>query len=64
MLSLPAGKAVDVQVADEAVPPVLTATALHPVIATDPLNNSKSTVPAGLVLSAAETVAVKVTDVP
>ena len=64
MLSLPAGRVLVVQVADEAVPPVLMATAVQPVIGVDPLKYSNSTVPAGLVLSAAETVAVKVTDVP
>jgi hypothetical protein len=64
MLSLPAGRVLVVQVADEAVPPVLMATALHPAIAVDPLKNSNSTVPAGVVPSDAETVAVKVTDVP
>ena len=48
-----------VQVADEGG---LMATAVHPVIAVVPSKNS--TVPAGLVLSDAETVAVKVTDVP
>ena len=62
MLSLPSGRVLVVQVADEAVPPVLMATAVHPVIGVVPFKNS--TVPAGWVLSDAETVAVKVTDVP
>jgi hypothetical protein len=59
MLSLPTGRVPVVQVADAGG---LTATAVHPVIAVVPLTNS--TVPAGVVLPDAETVEVKVTDVP
>ena len=58
-LSLPTGRVLVVQVADAGG---LTATAVHPVTAVVPSKNS--TVPAGVVLSLAETVAVKVTDVP
>ena len=59
MLSLPSGRAVVMHWADEGG---LMATALQPVIAVVPSRNS--TLPAGLVLSDAETVAVKVTDWP
>jgi hypothetical protein len=59
MLSLPTGRVVVMHWADEGG---LIATAVHPVIGVVPLRNS--TVPAGLVLSAAETVEVKVTDAP
>ncbi len=60
MLSLPSGRALVMQVADAGG---LMATAVQLVIAVDPFKKN-STVPAGLVLSAAEAVAVKVTDVP
>src|SRR5271165_4730100 len=59
MLSLPTGRVVVVQTADAGG---LMATAVQPVIAAVPSKNS--TVPAGLVLSAAEAVAVRVTDWP
>ena len=45
MLSLPGCRTLVVQVAGETVPPVLTATEVHPEIAVDPFRNS--TVPAG-----------------
>jgi hypothetical protein len=59
MLSLPAGNVLVMQTADAGG---LTATAVQPVIGVEPSTNS--TVPAGLVLSAAEAVAVSVTDWP
>ncbi len=59
MLSLLDGKRLVVQVADAGG---LMATAAQPVMAVVPSRNS--TVPAGLVLSAAEAAAVKVTDAP
>jgi hypothetical protein len=59
MLSAPDGRALVVQVAEASG---LIATAVQPVIAVGPFKNS--TVPAGLVLSAAEAVAVKLTAAP
>ena len=59
MLSGPVGRVLVVQMADEGE---LMATAVQPVIAVVPSRNS--TVPPGLVLSAAETVAVRLTEAP
>ena len=59
MLSLPAGRVLVVQVADAGG---LMAMALHPAITVVPSRNS--TVPASVVPSLAEAVAVKVTDAP
>jgi len=59
MLSLPAGRLLVVQMAEAGG---LTATAVQPVIGVVPLKNS--TVPAWVVLSDAEAVAVKVTGAP
>ena len=60
MLSAPEGSVLVGQVAD--VGGLMATAVVHPVIADEPTRNS--TVPAGLVLSAAEAVAVNVTEVP
>ena len=59
MLSAPEGSELVVQVAEAGG---LMATAVQPLIAVAPFKNS--TVPAGLLLSAPETVAVKITEAP
>ena len=59
MLSAPCGRALVVQIANLGL---LIATAVHPVIGVVPSKNS--TVPAGLLPSSAEAVAIKVTSVP